>query len=324
MAENVIQIEALSDEETARLAKVYDVFEKYGQRYVRVRPGDCILPASYDKFKDKIKNFKTRPGDVFVLCFPKSGTTWTQELVTMLLYDCDFEKMTNTPLLERGMIFVEFPAMLDILKAELPLGETLEKWEKIELPRSVVSHLRHCLLPNGYLEKSKVVICIRNPKDTLVSYYHHEKLLKMNGYVGDFPTYFDLFMDGLTVYGPYFEYIKEAWSLRDHPNVCLLRFEEMKKDLPGCIRKVARFIGKDLSEELVKKSAEFLDFKSMKSRPSTLNLLDKLKKETSVGDVKRKGAVGDWRNYFTEEMNKRMEEAIDKHFKPIGLHFEYE
>ena len=50
---------------------------------------------------------------------------------------------------------------------------------------------------------------------------------------------------------------------------------------------------------------------------------------TAFNDIKdgrfmRKGEIGDWKNYFTEEMNRRMDEAIEKYLKPIGLEFQYE
>ena len=192
-------------------------------------------------------------------------------------------------------------------------------------PRMLKSHLRFCLLPDDLFDKSKVVICLRNPKDTVVSFYHHEKLNKLHCYIGDFPTYFDLFMDNLVFFSPYFDYVKEAWAFRNHPNVCLLFFEDMKKDLAKNVRKVAKFLGKELTDENVEALVDHLSFKKMKNNPSvnkeeakTANMF----KEDGV--FMRKGEVGDWKNYFTDEMNKRMNEAIEKHLKPIGLEFEYE
>lgn len=33
----------------------------------------------------------------------------------------------------------------------------------------------------------------RNPKDMIVSYFHHNRLLKTQGYIRDFPTYWNYF-----------------------------------------------------------------------------------------------------------------------------------
>jgi len=318
--------EPLSEEETARLKHVYhEVFEK-GQSFIRILPGHVTVPVAFEKFQQRFKNWQVRQDDVYVLTFPKNGTTWTQELVWLLQSDCNFEGAKATPL-DTRFPFLDFPVLTDYFKAELPsfLHRYLEAVEERESPRMLKSHFRLCLLPDDLLEKSKVVICLRNPKDTVVSFYHHEKLIKFHGYTGDFPTYFDLFMDNLVLYGPYFDYVKEVWEQRNHPNVCLLFFEDMKKDMTASIKKVAQFLGKDISDEMVGKLIDHLSFNKMKNNPS-VNKEEgkKLGYFKGDGNFMRKGVAGDWKNYFTDEMNKRMDEAIEKHFKPIGLEFQYE
>ena len=101
------------------------------------------------------------------------------------------------------------------------------------LPRVLKSHLPFCHFPEDLVDKCRIVICLRNPKDTIVSFFHHEKLFQTHDYNGDFATYFELFMDNLLLYTPYFEYIIEAWRRRNRQNVCLLFYEELKADLAG-------------------------------------------------------------------------------------------
>ena len=324
---DAIQFEPFSEEETARLKPVYNTVLEKGQSFVRTIPGHVTVPAAFQKFQHRFKNWKVRPDDVYVLTFPKNGTTWTQELVWLLKNDCDFEQAKTIPLDERSP-FMDGPVLMEFNKEQLPpflQGDILKMVEDMPSPRFIKSHLRFCLLPDDLIEKSKVVICLRNPKDTVVSFYHHEKLVKIHGYTGDFPTYFDLFMDNLLFYSPYFEYVKEAWELRNHPNVCLLFFEDMKKDLATSVRKVARFLGKEVPEEKVEALVDHLSFKKMKNNSAVNKEEAKaLNFFSADGDFMRKGEVGDWKNYFTDEMNKRMDEAIVKNFRPIGLEFQYE
>ena len=322
-----IQFEPFSEEEMARLKPVYNTVLEKGQSFVRTIPGYVTVPAAFQKFQHRYKNWKVRPDDVYVLTFAKNGTTWTQELVWLLQNDCDFEQAKTIPI-DKRFPFMDFPVLFDFNKELLPpflQGDILKSVEDMPSPRFMKSHLHLCLLPDDLIEKSKVVMCLRNPKDTVVSYYHHEKLIRGHGYTGDFPTYFDLFMDNLVFYTPYFEYVKEAWERRNHPNVCLLIFEDMKKDLAPSVKKVARFLGKEVSEEKVEALVDHLSFKKMKNNPAVNR--DNLKAMnffSGDGDFMRKGEVGNWKNYFTDEMNKRMDEAIDKNFKPIGLEFQYE
>ena len=322
-----IQFEPFSEEETARLKPVYNTVLEKGQSFVRTIPGHVTVPVAFQKFQHRFKNWKVRPDDVYVLTFVKNGTTWTQELVWLLQNDCNFEQ-AKTISLDKRFPFMEFPVLLDFNKELLPpflQGDILKTVEDMPSPRFMKSHLRLCLLPDDLIEKSKVVICLRNPKDTVVSYYYHEKLIRGYGYSGDFPTYFDLFMDNLVIYSPYFEYVKEAWELRNHPNVCLLLFEDMKRDLATSVKKVAKFLGKEVPEEKVKVLVDHLSFKKMKNNPAVNKEEAKAMNFFSAdGHFMRKGEVGDWKNYFTDEMNKRMDEAIDKNFKPIGLEFQYE
>lgn len=77
----------------------------------------------------------------------------------------------------------------------------------------------------------QVVYVARNPKDALVSYYHHNKLIKLHDYRGNLETFAEYFMNGTVLHGPFFGHILEAWAKRDHPNLLFLFYEDMKKVL---------------------------------------------------------------------------------------------
>eukprot|EP00112_Aurelia_sp_Birch-Aquarium-sp1_P024360 Seg7676.2 transcript_id=Seg7676.2/GoldUCD/mRNA.D3Y31 product="Sulfotransferase family cytosolic 1B member 1" protein_id=Seg7676.2/GoldUCD/D3Y31 len=315
-----------TEDESNKLTKVYAPFRERGQRYIRTKPGNTVLPEAYEKFELRFKNWQLRADDIYVLTFPKNGATWSQELVWCVKNGCDIMKAKSIPLSER-VPFLERPMLDDIFPAmsEIDIqANPLELIENMSPPRIIKSHLSFCLLPDALLDKSKVVLCIRNPKDTVVSYFHHEQLIAMHGYEGNFETYFNLFMDNMVLFCSYFDYVAEAWKRRHHPNLCLLTFEDMKKDQGSSVRKVANFLGKDLSEEQVGMLVEHLSFKRMKENRSVN--FENLREKAFVGDGRfmRNGKVGDWKNYFTEEMSKRMDDAIDKYFKPIGLEFVYE
>eukprot|EP00112_Aurelia_sp_Birch-Aquarium-sp1_P019643 Seg4902.2 transcript_id=Seg4902.2/GoldUCD/mRNA.D3Y31 product="Sulfotransferase 1C4" protein_id=Seg4902.2/GoldUCD/D3Y31 len=318
-----------SDEETERLKKLYTSVRDLGQRFIRTDPGNCALPAAYEKYKSRFKDWELRADDVYVFAFAKNGTTWTQELVWCVQNDCDIEKAKSMPLMQR-VPFMDMPMIADFMpKDKMPdmpqlQGDMLARMEKMPSPRMLKSHLPFYLLPDDLLDKCKVVLCIRNPKDTVVSYFHHEKLIKVHGFDGDFESYFNLFMDDMSMYCSYFDYVTEAWKRRDHPNLCLLKFEDMKKDQASSVRKVAKFLGKDLSDEQVEILVEHLSFKKMKENRAVNGEDMRGKAFAMKGDFIRKGQVGDWKNYLTDEMNKKMDAAIEKYLKPVGLEFVYE
>jgi len=318
----------LTEEELNCLKLVYrKVFEK-GQSFSRTVPGNVTVPLALEKFQHRLKNWQVRQDDVYILTFPKNGSTWIQELVWLLQNDCNFEEALATPLDNRSP-FLDIPILTDYRKDELPplkQCDYLKTVDEMPCPRLLKSHFRLCLLPDDLLEKSKVVICLRNPKDTVVSYYHHEKRVNIYGYTGDFQTFFADFMENRIRYCSYFEYVTELWQQRHHPNVCLLFFEDMKEDLASSIKQVARFFNKTLSNDVVDSLVDHLSFRKMKQNPA-VNREDGILNgifNNKESHFMRKGEVGDWKNYFTDEMNKRMDETIEMHFKPIGLEFQYE
>ena len=324
-----IQILDLSEDEKELLMQNYEA-SKQGSKYIRTNPGNCTLPVAYSDLKERIYNLKVTNGDLFVFGWVKTGTTWMREIVWCIMNKCNIEEAKKTLLNER-IPFIDMAVLAAFAgNIEKELGMSSEKWlDKIEsLPslKILKSHLPFDLLPPRLLDECKIIMCMRNPKDTVVSAFHHEKLLKMFGFNGNFQTYFDLFLKNLPCYSSYFEYTVEAWKRKDHPNMCIVFYEEMKEDLPAVIKKVAKFLGKELTADQIQALCEHVSFKEMKKNICVNN--EAIRKVAFVpgseGSFIRKGEVGDWRNYFTEDMNERMDAVIDSYFSDIGLTFKYE
>eukprot|EP00794_Sanderia_malayensis_P014882 gene14882-16428_t len=326
---SAIKTTPLSEDEKQRLKALY-ISHQLGQSFIRTTPGNWVLSAAYEKYKSDIYNLKLRPDDTFVLTWPKNGTTWAIEMVWRILHNSGSKPAEKTPAF-MTVPFLEAPAIFDSLSTKPPgstMEELLTRLESMPANRVLKSHLHLELLPPKLLDECKTVFCLRNPKDTIVSYYHHQKLLKSQSFVGDFESNFNLFMDDLVQYSSYWRYTVDAWKLKDHPNVCLLFFEDMKQDLQSAIKKVASFLDKELTDAQVESLEDHLSFKSMREISGTVENGKKLgifvEKTEKDAHFFRKGEVGDWKNYFTEEMNKKVDDEIEKHFKDIGLNFRYE
>eukprot|EP00794_Sanderia_malayensis_P010227 gene10227-11276_t len=326
---SAIKTTPLSEDEKQRIKALY-ISHQVGQSFIRTTPGNWVLPAAYEKYKSDIYNLKLRPDDTFVLTWPKNGTTWSHEMVWCILHDIDLKQAKKIhPNMK--VPFLEVPVLVDFLSTKPPgstMEEVLTRLESMPANRVIKSHLHLDLLPPKLLDQCKVVLCLRNPKDTMVSYYHHEKLIKSHSFIGDFESNFNLFMDDLVQYSSYWKYTVDAWKLKDHPNVCLLFFEDMKQDLQSSIKKVASFLDKELTDAQIKSLEDHLSFKSMRESSGTVEDGKKLgifvEKTEKDAHFFRKGEVGDWKNYFTEEMDKKVDDEIEKHFKDIGLKFRYE
>lgn len=61
----------------------------------------CVMIKVFLPFVERIKNMEVYEDDVWVITFPKCGTTWTQEMVWLINNDLDFERARSINLNER-------------------------------------------------------------------------------------------------------------------------------------------------------------------------------------------------------------------------------
>jgi len=280
---------------------------------------------------EDLYNYPLDPRDTWVLGSPKCGTTWTQEMVWLLANDLDYEGAKMN--LDRRYNAIDFPASVDKdhTKTLLGMGTGEGGMKHSDMagdpnrpsPRFIKSHLPMCMLNPHLLDTCKVVYVARNPKDACVSYYNHNRLLRIHEYQGDLELFMDYFIEGNLVATPIIEHMIEAWNLRHHPNMCLIFFEDMKRDLRSQIRKVAKFLGKSYSDEQVDKLASHLHIDNFKKNPYVNG---ESGKDTGFmhkdrGNFIRKGKTGDWKNHFTPEMNARFSRFMAEAMKGTDLNF---
>ncbi|KAF0307341.1 Sulfotransferase 1A4 [Amphibalanus amphitrite] len=255
------------------------------------------------------------------------------EMVWLIANDLDYEG-AKTPFNPDRWSFLDITGVLDkdqMKKIAPPASEdgategppSIAGDPNRPSPRFVKSHLPFSLNNPRLLDVCKVVYVARNPKDLCVSFYHHMRLIRFHDFLGDFELFVDYFMKDLTMESPYIEHMIEAWNLRHHPNLCFLFYEDMKKDMKTEIRKVAKFLGKDFTDEQVDMLAEHLHFDNFKNNPwvnaehlKPLGLM-----YTDRGNFIRKGKTGDWKNYFTPEMNEKFDKWVAEKLKGTDLTF---
>ena len=84
---------------------------------------------------------------------------------------------------------------------------------------------------------------------------------------------------------------------------------------------IASFLNKPLSDDLISRIAEQCTFSGMKENAASYQIKKADEGETSL---LRKGVVGDWKNYFTPELNERFENEVLAKLKGSGLEFDFE
>ena len=151
-------------------------------------------------------------------------------MVWQIGHDFDVEAgkantFTRCPMLEMSSLLNDQSKKLPIQNQEMKnlqsfLQNSIDYAKGLESPRYIKTHLPLPLLNPEVLNKAKVIWAARNPKDTMLSLFHHEKLIPHHGLKRDgFDEFFELFLKGEVVYGDYWNYMRLMWPYKDHPNV---------------------------------------------------------------------------------------------------------
>uniref|UniRef100_A0A1Y1LLS6 Sulfotransferase domain-containing protein n=5 Tax=Photinus pyralis TaxID=7054 RepID=A0A1Y1LLS6_PHOPY len=155
---------------------------------------------------------------------------------------------------------------------------------------------------------------MRNPKDAFISYYHFGRAAL--GWRASKEELAKLFMGGTILYGPYWKSALGYWNLRHSPNVLILKYEEMVKDLRAVIRRTCEFLEREpLTHEQMEKLCGHLSFNSMKDN-SAVNYSTMLsqRKNFAVNPAPfmRCGKVGQYRWEMSSQMIAEFDEWIER------------
>jgi hypothetical protein len=188
-------------------------------------------------------DYVPRPDDIFIVTYPRSGTTWMQMILYQLTTDrrMDFPHIAEyCPWFERSL-------------------RSARGFETRPAPRIFKSHLAYRHIPKG---PCKYIYVARDGRDVALSCYHLCR--NYNGYQGTFAEFFDHFLRGQDEFGSWFRHVRGWWAHRHDPNVLFLTYEELTRDLEGCLRKIIAFCGFDVPPERLPVILERCSFASMK------------------------------------------------------------
>ena len=196
--------------------------------------------------------FQFRNDDVIISTYPKSGTTWTQQIVAQLLFNGNenLEVLQMSPWLEYRLLTLSsrFGSKEKLLHAME--NQTHRRFIKTHLPLGALV----------FSPKAKYIFVGRDGRDVAWSlYYHHlnytdEYYNMINtspGLVGPplerpLPSFVEYFHNWLEKDGspfvPFFENIRSWWNVRHLPNVLFIHYSQLQSDLSGQIERIAQFL----------------------------------------------------------------------------------
>ena len=212
--------------------------------------------------------FKFRPDDIIIGSYSRSGTTWIQQIVAQLLWqgaeDINVAQMSpwfdcRFPAREERLAILEAQSHRRFFKSHLPVDELV------------------------FSPQAKYVYIARDGRDVLWSLYNHhvnfrdgviESIDDVPDRVGPPMGYapesvLQYFRDWLAKDGypwwPYWEHIRSWWNIKELPNVMLLHFADLKRDMPAEIRKIGAFLDIAIDETTMEKIVNHCTFDYMKT-----------------------------------------------------------
>ncbi|XP_034380863.1 amine sulfotransferase-like isoform X2 [Arvicanthis niloticus] len=260
---------------------------------------------------EKMEDFEIRDDDVFIITYPKSGTIWTQQILSLIYFEGHRNNTENISTIDRAP-FLEYNI------------NNLD-YAKMSSPRIFTTHLPYYLVPKGLKEKkTKTLYIYRNPKDVLISFFHFSNWVVTFEPTDTIDNYLEKFLDGKVLGSRWFDHIRGWYEHRHDFNIMFLSYEDLKKDLRSSVLKICNFLEKELSEEDVDAVVRQATFQNMKSDPvANYNYI--MNKEVGVrnndGYFLRKGTIGDWKNHLTVEQNERFDMIFKKNMKNFPLKF---
>ena len=247
-------------------------------------------------------DFKFRDDDIIISTYAKSGTTWTQQMLAQMMFGPDPD-----------LAVAEMSPWLDLRvppkEVKLPLVEaqTHRRFIKTHLPVDALV----------FSPKAKYIYIGRDGRDVVWSIYNHhvnanalwyQALNDTPGRVGppigkppaDIRQYFLDWMerDGHPFW-PFWDNIRTWWAIRDLPNVMFVHFAEMKRDLPGTMRAMAKFLDIPVAPENWPRILEYCSFDWMKANATKSVPLGGAFWDAGARVFINKGVNGRWHDTLT-------------------------
>jgi aryl sulfotransferase len=264
-------------------------------------------------------DFPFRDDDIVIATWAKSGTTWTQQIVSQLIFE--------------GAEGIDVPTLSPWVDMRIVPQEAIDALELQTHRRFLKTHLPVDALT--FSPKAKYIYVARDGRDAAWSAYNHFVKAKDELYDG-----FNLTpgLVGPTIHRPtgtvhdyyrewfegdgaplwsFWENIRTWWEIRHLPNVKLVHFNELKRDLAGSIRAIADFLDIGIDEARFPLILEHCSFDYMKAHAELSAPLGGTIWEGGAATFINKGVNGRWQGTLSA---REVAEYEARAIRELGYH----
>jgi hypothetical protein len=263
------------------------------------------------------EGFEFRPGDVIIDAPSKSGTTWTQLLVALLIFD--------------GPVFPE-----PISRMSMWLEHRVRSVEEAHAAFAAQTHRRfiksHIPLDGVPMVDEVRYVCVgRDPRDAAISMLHHGDNMdreRFNTLIGLAPPpadeppkppladeeRIDRWIDGEYFPGwnvrSLAHHYTTFWERRHLPNVDLFHFEDYRRDLPGEVKRLAAHLDIPIDNGKAEELAAEASLERARSRAEDIAPEAHLGLWKDTARFFRRGTSGEWQTAMTAAQQDRYERLM--------------
>jgi len=245
------------------------------------------------------QNFESRENDIYVCTPAKCGTTWTQTIVANLIFageDLPMPVMQLCPWVEA------------VFNPEQQMFDTLSQQNH---RRAVKSHSAADGLP--WFGDAKYIFVGRDARDVFMSMSNHLHRMKsveemnalaasedrpeMQAYDGNIHGFYEQWMNDSS---QFFDIVASFWARKSQDNLLFVHYNDLKQDLGGGVKRIAQFLGIELTESQYQRVIERCSFEYMRNHPEMVGDMEVMFEGGLKGFI-FKGTNGRWREVLSEE-----------------------
>jgi hypothetical protein len=253
--------------------------------------------------------------DVFVATYVKSGTNWMMQIAYQLVNHglAEFDHIHNA---------VPWPDMNQgpMRGYAIPVDDESIWKASPEQKRVIKTHFHWTKIP--YSPDARYISVIRDPKDVFVSSYHFFARAAV-GNALSVESWLDLFLSEHFPWDSWPITTASYWSQRHRPNVLVLSFKAMKRDLPATVRQVAEFLDVRVSDAVIDRVVEKSSFdymRRMDQQFANWNMVP----WRNTGTMVRSGKHGGSSELLTLEQQRRIDDYCRSELRRLGSDFPYD
>jgi len=271
------------------------------------------------RFEKIFQGYQPTASDVFVSTFAKSGTNWMMQIAHQIAF--------------RGA--GEYAHIHDVIswpdmsgrrnqRISVPLEDTRVRDASPTKLRVIKTHLAARYVP--YDDSARYLVVLRDPKEIFVSSYHF-----VAGVAGPLmpkpDAWFELFLTKrfpLNFGSTWAEHTAGYWAMRHRPNVRVLLFQDMKRDLQSAVQQVADVLGVRLTNAELSAVLERSTFAYMSGIEHKFTPIPKGALPWGEGlKMMRQGQSGRSSDMLTLEQRRRIDAHFQEELERLGSDFPY-